>query len=55
MQVVGEIFASGTVLEVELVRTTATPATGDDIIADLLVHPTTGLPMGYALWKRLIL
>lgn len=46
VQVVGEIGATGSSTFVELVRTTASPATGDDIIADLLVHPTTGLPLG---------
>lgn len=35
-----------TVEGVSLKRTDGPTATGDDIIADLLVHPTTGLPMG---------
>ena len=48
MQVVGEVAAAGSVLAAELIRTTADPATGDDIIADLLVHPSTGLPVGIA-------
>jgi hypothetical protein len=37
---------SWTVEEVSLKRTDGPTATGDDILADLLVHPTTGLPMG---------
>ncbi len=34
------------VLSVSLIRTDGPAATGDDIIADLLIHPTTGLPIG---------
>lgn len=39
---------SWSLLGASLTRTGITPATGDDIIADLLVHPSTGLPMGIA-------
>lgn len=38
--------SSWSMVGVSFVRTDGTPATGDDIIADLLVHPSTGLPMG---------
>ncbi len=38
--------SSWTLGGLSLVRTTADPATGNDIIADLLVHPYTGLPVG---------
>lgn len=48
IQVVGEVFSFGYVLAAQLVRTTLDPATGNDIIADLLVHPSTGLPVGIA-------
>ncbi len=48
VQVVGEIFATAVVALVELIRTTADPATGNDVVGDLLVHPTTGLPIGIA-------
>lgn len=40
--------AGRSVLSVSLVRTDQPPSTGDDIIADLLVHPSTGLPVGIA-------
>lgn len=48
VQVVGEVAATAVVALVELIRTTTDPATGDDILADLLVHPSTGLPIGIA-------
>lgn len=47
-QLVADNGASGTFHGASLIRTTTTPATGADIVADVLTDPTTGDPLSVA-------
>lgn len=47
-QLVADNGASGAFHGASLIRTTATPATGADIVADVLTDPTTGDPLAIA-------